>query len=258
MTSTATKAYRMFGMQPARLDKEQDRLLLALVDAYQSHSEPFLVIEAANAMGHVVVNHQAFNESVTHHHLQMLLRERFLHITERGAGGGVWLFAPTREARAYYNEIKRQATWTGPTKSLDDYIRNRDLPAISEEFDRALRNVDADPPAAVTAACAIVEATCKVIIADENLPMPSDKSIQPLWRTIQGRLNLDPSRATSTDLRQILSGLTSIVQGVGALRTHAGSAHGGTAPIDARHARLAVHAAHTLTLFILESWKRRA
>jgi hypothetical protein len=62
------------------------------------------------------------------------------------------------------------------------------------------------------------------------------------------------------DLRKILTGLNSIVDGIGALRTHAGSAHGRGVmkyKIQPRHARLAVHAAHTLTVFLLESWDNK-
>jgi hypothetical protein len=49
-----------------------------------------------------------------------------------------------------------------------------------------------------------------------------------------------------------------VIHGVAALRTHYGSAHGHDeqmAPIYTRHARLAVNAAHTLTVFILETWR---
>ena len=65
-----------------------------------------------------------------------------------------------------------------------------------------------------------------------------------------------PGQMADDDLKQILSGLFSIAAGVGALRTHEGSAHGHankSYKIEARHARLAVHAAHTMTLFI---WRR--
>jgi hypothetical protein len=53
-----------------------------------------------------------------------------------------------------------------------------------------------------------------------------------------------------------------VVNGIGALRTHSSSAHGTGRlryRIQPRHARLAVHAAHTLAAFIIESWdnKRR-
>src|SRR3989338_181915 len=44
-----------------------------------------------------------------------------------------------------------------PSRSLDSIIRERDLPAVLAEFDRALSTVERDPPAAVTAAGAIVE-----------------------------------------------------------------------------------------------------
>ena len=49
-------------------------------------------------------------------------------------------------------------------------------------------------------------------------------------------------------------------EGIGALRTHASSAHGAGKKIynlQPRHARLAIHAAHTVALFILESWLKR-
>ncbi|WP_268594539.1 abortive infection family protein, partial [Escherichia coli] len=45
-----------------------------------------------------------------------------------------------------------------------------------------------------------------------------------------------------------------------ALRTHASSAHGAGRKIynlKPRHARLAINSAHTLTMFILESWDDR-
>ena len=51
-----------------------------------------------------------------------------------------------------------------------------------------------------------------------------------------------------------------LVDGLGALRTHAGSAHGRgrTAyKVAPRHSRLALNAAHTLVHFLLETWADR-
>jgi Abortive infection C-terminus len=59
------------------------------------------------------------------------------------------------------------------------------------------------------------------------------------------------------DVRTILGGLNSVVNGVGSLRTHAGDAHGrerGYRRIDARIAMLAVNSASTVSLFVLETW----
>lgn len=61
-------------------------------------------------------------------------------------------------------------------------------------------------------------------------------------------------------IKQILGGLANVAGGIGALRTHAGDAHGrgrGTPRVDARVSRLAVHSASTLALFLIETWQKR-
>lgn len=149
-------------------------------------------------------------------------------------------------------------TLVTPSRSLEELIRGRDFAAIQTEFDRALSHVGGDPPAAVTAACAIVEAACKTYIADRRLPLPADQSVLPLWKVVQKDLDLDPARTHDPDLKRILGGLASIVEGVAAFRTHASSAHGRgrcVVTIEARHARLAIHAAHTIVTFLLETWE---
>lgn len=146
-----------------------------------------------------------------------------------------------------------------PSRSLDAIIQARDIPAVRAEFDRALDSVERDPPTAITAACAIVESLCKVYIAENGLTLPSDLSIRPLWKTVQEHLGLGPKSAVTDDMRQILGGLASVLNGVGDLRTHAGNAHGKGSEafnVEPRHARLAVHAAHTLANFVLETWER--
>jgi Abortive infection C-terminus len=145
-----------------------------------------------------------------------------------------------------------------PSKTLAQIIRDRDLTAIGNGFDRAYADITTDPAGAVTAACAILEATCHTYIAEENLTPPADKSLGPLWKAVQGHLGIAPAAHLDDDLKRILGGLASIVAGVAAFRTHAGDAHGRgpDAPsIEPRHARLAVHAAHTVVTFILETWK---
>lgn len=50
------------------------------------------------------------------------------------------------------------------------------------------------------------------------------------------------------------------MQGIASLRTHSSSAHGQgkkTYQLEPRHARLAVHSAHTIALFILETWDKK-
>jgi Abortive infection C-terminus len=147
-----------------------------------------------------------------------------------------------------------------PSRSLRTILEARDLAAVEVEFQRALATVEVDPPAGVTAACSLIEALCKVYIKDEGLDLPSKETIKDVWKVVSKHLGLDPGALADQDITRILSGLISVVDGIGALRTHAGSAHGHgreTYHLEPRHARLAIHAAHTLAAFIIETWEVR-
>jgi Abortive infection C-terminus len=142
-------------------------------------------------------------------------------------------------------------------KTLSDYLRAGDFASIEAEFDRALKQLESDPHASITAACSIIEALCKTYIETFQLEMPSSQTVTPLWRTMQVHLGLNLDPTLREDQKRILQGLASIVDGVGAYRTHIGSAHGrGTTPptIDVSEARLAVNASHSLVIFIMERW----
>lgn len=119
------------------------------------------------------------------------------------------------------------ATGLGPaTKTLEDLIRGRSIDALDEEFARAVRNVESSPREAVSAACNILESVCKVYIADEALDPPAKQDLQGVWGVVRKHLGFDASLVEDQDLKQIVSGLLGIVSGIGALRTHASSAHG--------------------------------
>jgi hypothetical protein len=151
-------------------------------------------------------------------------------------------------------------TLSAPSRTLEEFIRERDTPAINSEFERALLNVESNPREAVSAASNILESVCKVYIEDENLEMPAKQDLKSVWIIVRKHLGFDPSLLEDKDLQTILSGLISVVDGIGALRTHASSAHGAgrkNYKIEPRHARLAIHAAHTVGLFVLESWKKK-
>jgi hypothetical protein len=147
-----------------------------------------------------------------------------------------------------------------PSRTLEEFIRDRDTSSIDQEFNRALSNVEANQREAVSAASNILESVCKVYIEDEGLEMPAKQDLKPVWTLVRKHLGFDPSTVEEQDLQQMLSGLISIVEGIGALRTHASSAHGAgkkAYKLEPRHARLAVHSAHTVALFILESWRKK-
>lgn len=144
--------------------------------------------------------------------------------------------------------------------SLQDAIKGRDMRAIEAEFTRALEHIQKEPRESVSAACNILESVCKIYIADEGLPSPAKQDLQGVWRVVKDDLGMDPQRIEDNDLRRILTGLFSIVDGIGAFRTHASTAHGAGRKIynvRPRHARLAINAAHSLVLYLIESWDER-
>jgi hypothetical protein len=156
--------------------------------------------------------------------------------------------------------ILRKIGTTAATKTLGELIRGRDFQAIDLEFDRALENANTDPREACSAACNVLESLFKIMIHDEKLTKPAKQDMKNLLKSVAEYLNFDPKKIEDDDLRKILSGMNSVVDGIGALRTHASAAHGAGKQIyklEPRHARLAIHSAHTLATFVLESWDKR-
>ncbi len=140
-----------------------------------------------------------------------------------------------------------------------------DFDTVNRDLERALANSQTDPEDAVTAACSTFESVCRSILIELGQPLPAKKDVQGLYNAVKQPLGLSPDRSDvdpliAKDVRQILSGLATVVGGVGALRTHGGDAHGrekGYARVDTRIARLAIHAASTASLFLIETWQRK-
>lgn len=170
------------------------------------------------------------------------------------------------ELRANGNLWKLFTLGTGSiaAESFGNVITSLDYASVEADLQRALAQADADPEDAITSACSIVESVCKCILDDMQKEYPSKQDIRGLVTEVSKHLNLSPGRDDlppewAADIKQILGGLASVTGGIGALRTHAGDAHGRgkrKAPVDARVARLAIHAASTVSLFFIETWNR--
>ncbi|WP_371316639.1 abortive infection family protein [Pseudomonas lundensis] len=90
--------------------------------------------------------------------------------------------------------------------------------------------------------------------------MPSCRQSQRRCRTASCA-EVRASILEERDLQEIVSVIVATVNGIGASRTHANSAHGaGKRPykLKPRHARMAIHAAHTIAAFTLETWDEKS
>jgi hypothetical protein len=151
------------------------------------------------------------------------------------------------------------------TNELSAMAAGIDFDTVSRDLDRALRAAATDPEIGATAACAIVESVCRSILVELKIPFPAKQDISSLYRTVRDPLGLDPMKEglapeIVNDVKAVLSGLVTSVQSIGSLRTHVGGAHGkekGFRRIDARIAKLAIHSASAIALFIIETWQLR-
>lgn len=141
---------------------------------------------------------------------------------------------------------------------LEQLFTDRRLESVEEEFKRANKNLQSDPRAAITAASSILEAIFRVILKEKAVDLPKKQTITDLWKCVRKNVpslssNPKASSLPYDDVQKLQGGLATVVQSIGALRTHAGSAHGRDSDgfhVETRHAQLAVDAAFATVQFL--------
>ncbi len=116
----------------------------------------------------------------------------------------------------------------------------------------------------LVSSASIVESVCKCLLDEMQLPYPKKQDIKGLASKVGKHLKLSPGRKDlpedmAIDIKQVLSGLISVKSGIGALRTHAGNAHGRgrkKVQVESSLAWLAINAATTVSIFYIETWNR--
>jgi hypothetical protein len=131
---------------------------------------------------------------------------------------------------------------------IDEQIAKCDEKLARDDYDGTITN-----------ARSLVEAV--LVELEQRLdpaPPAYDGDLPKLYRRVQKVLRLDPARTDISDtLKQILSGLTSIVTGIATMRNKMGDAHAKTYRPRKHHAKLAVNAAKTLADFLFETYEHQ-
>jgi AbiJ N-terminal domain 3/Abortive infection C-terminus len=172
------------------------------------------------------------------------------------------------------NKISGHSVFLGRVKSnLNISFENRKselINALSEDYvfkqitlmEGAINNA---PYLAIGTAKELIETICKTILTEKEIPFDKDLDLPKLLKETSKELKLTPDgimddvKASDT-IKKILRSLSTIVQGLSELRNHYGSGHGKDARfkgLNERHAKLAVGAASTLAIFLLETNKIR-
>jgi hypothetical protein len=146
-----------------------------------------------------------------------------------------------------------------PSLSLQDTVTKKGLAGVDIEIKRALENLEKDPMASVHNAGSVMEATFKAYLEHHLIVFKEESAtLADLWKQVVEHMGIHPKNMEDKDLKQIASGLFSIVQGTMHLRNKQSAAHGKSDSqfrqntIRPRHARLAIHAAHSLCAYVLE------
>jgi len=134
---------------------------------------------------------------------------------------------------------------------------------LEEQIRRLEACVDTDPSLAIGTAKELIETCCKTILAERGKPVTGMPDISTLTKETLKELKLVPEgiheAARGADvIRRLLSNLGTIGNGLAELRGLYGTGHGkhgSTSGLGARHAKLAVGAAATLAIFLLETHK---
>ena len=141
-------------------------------------------------------------------------------------------------------------------------VPNENLDTLSDEFinDQIRKARDKlaqdDYDGAITNVRSLVEAFQEEIIRRSGAEVPKyDGDLLKLYKKTKQVLNLDPSEQPSDILKQILTGLNSIVSGLSGISNKMGDRHSRTYKPSRHHAKLAINAAFTFCEFLLDSYE---
>ncbi len=127
---------------------------------------------------------------------------------------------------------------------INDQIRKARDKLAQDDYDGAITNVRS-----------LVEAFQEEIIRRSGAEVPKyDGDLLKLYKKTKQVLNLDPSEQPSDILKQVLTGLNSIVSGLSGMSNKMGDRHSRTYKPSRHHAKLAINAAFTFCEFLHDSY----
>lgn len=147
---------------------------------------------------------------------------------------------------------------TSATLSLLDQVKLNGLATIEVEIKRGLETAEQDPHAAAHYAGNVLEAAIKAYLDHKSVAFSDRDTIDPLWKKAAEAMGLNAVDPNDQFLQKIASGLGEIVTGIAGIRNKGSAAHGRseaqskTYAVAPRHARLALHSAHTLAAYLVE------
>lgn len=127
---------------------------------------------------------------------------------------------------------------------------------VRAQWFAAASRLQPSPSSAITAARALLESTCMTILSERGETPDASGDLGRLYKQTGRALQIQASSGSSQPVHQMLNGLTQTIDGMAALSNRGGDRHGLPAGIritDRSVAALAVHAAGTISLFLVQT-----
>jgi hypothetical protein len=154
---------------------------------------------------------------------------------------------------------KTPAAAAGVEPGVSVVISALESAQIRMAWSRALERRAIDPAGAITAARSLLESVLKHILDAEGVDYSPAENLPKLYGKAAEVLKLAPAQH-GQDVKRVLGGCHTVVDGLASLRNNLGDAHGpspqAVAPAQ-RHAALAVNAAGTIAMFLVETWQEQ-
>lgn len=152
-----------------------------------------------------------------------------------------------------------------PESQVVDTLRHEfqglDSNYVMQQITRMEVSVFDDPALAIGTAKELIETCCKTVLQERGKAVDQNWDLSQLVKFTSRELRLipesipDENKASET-IRRVLGNLAAITQGIAELRNAYGTGHGKDANhrgLSPRHARLAVSAASTLAIFLVQT-----
>jgi hypothetical protein len=145
--------------------------------------------------------------------------------------------------------------------SIKDTAAVFDAKHMADQIRRMESSVESDPSLAIGTAKELIETCCKTILSERGKPVTGTPDVSTLTKETLKELKLIPegiheAKRGADVIKRLLSNLGTIGNGLAELRGLYGTGHGKhgrTIGLGTRHAKLAVGAAATLTVFLFET-----
>ena len=132
---------------------------------------------------------------------------------------------------------------------------------VSQQINLMESSIEVAPHISIGLAKELIETSCKSIFDETNVKCYKDWDLGKLMKETAKLLKLTPSdipneTKAASSIKQILGSLSSVIQGIAEVRNEYGSGHGKDGRfkgLQPRHAKLAVGAASTLAIYLLET-----